>query len=103
MGDKVMHNGYEVWKLDEESCTKYRVSNQKGAVCGRCIRVCPWNKPKGWSHDVVRWIVKHFPFLNSSMVKMDDIWGYGKQDKSYRWWFDLEEVDGIIKIPEKSH
>lgn len=102
-GDKVMLRGYENWRFDAERCSKFRATNPHGSSCGRCIKVCPWNKPKGWSHDVVRYTVKHFPFLNSSIVKMDDIWGYGKQDKNYKWWFDLEEVDGAIKIPDKSH
>jgi hypothetical protein len=47
-------------------------------------------------------MVKHTPFLNKFVIKMDDIWGYGKQDKRYKWWFDLEEVDGVLKIPDKS-
>jgi len=100
-GDKVMHNGYEHWKFDAERCTKYRVINQGGSSCGRCIKVCPWNKPEGRIHDTVRWMVKYTPFLDRFLVKMDDIWGYGKQDKRYKWWFDLEEVEGVIKTPAK--
>jgi len=87
-GDKVIYNGYEVWKLDVARCTKYRVGNQKGSFCGSCIKVCPWNKPKGWTHDVVRWLVQHAPFLDSFIVKMDDVWGYGKQNKRDKWWFE---------------
>jgi ferredoxin len=102
-GDKVMINGYENWRFDADRCSKYRVGNQAGSSCGRCIKVCPWNKPEGWSHDLVRWMVKHAPFLDGLMVKMDDVWGYGKQDKRYKWWLDLEEVDGVIKIPDKSN
>jgi len=101
-GDKVMYNGYEVWKFDVDRCATYRVTNQNGAACGRCIRVCPWNKPKGWTHDVVRWMARRTPFLDKCLVKMDDVWGYKKQDTSYKWWFDLEEVDGIVQIPKKS-
>jgi reductive dehalogenase len=100
--DKVMHNGYEHWKFDADRCTLFRVINQAGCSCGRCIRVCPWNKPEGRIHDTVRWMVKHTPFLDKFIVKMDDIWGYGKQDKRYKWWFDLEDVNGVIKIPDKS-
>jgi reductive dehalogenase len=101
-GDKIMYNGYESWKLDTERCTKSRVINQNGSSCGRCIKVCPWNKPEERLHDTVRWMVKHTPFLDKFIIKMDDIWGYGKQDKRYKWWFDLEEVDGVLKIPDKS-
>ena len=101
-GDKVMHNGYEVWKLDTERCSLYRVTNQNGAACGRCIKVCPWNKPKGWTHEVARRMVKHTPFLDRFLIKMDDVWGYGKQDARYKWWFDLEDIDGELQIPRKS-
>jgi reductive dehalogenase len=100
--DKVMYNGYEVWRFDSDRCATYRVTNQQGAACGRCIKVCPWNKPKGWPHDLIRWMVQHAPFWDKFIIKMDDVWGYGKQDTRYKWWFDLEEVDGVIQIPRKS-
>jgi reductive dehalogenase len=98
---KVMYNGYEIWKFDPDRCTRYRVTNQNGASCGRCIRVCPWNKPKGWTHDAVRWMVKNTPFLNKAIIKMGDLLGYSKPIFQNKWWFDLEEKDGIIRIPTK--
>jgi reductive dehalogenase len=101
-GDKTMHNGYEIWKFDLKRCTTYRVTNQNGASCGRCIKVCPWNKPKGWTHSMVRWFIKSAPLLDKFFIKMDDVFGYGKQDLCYKWWFDLEEIDGVIQIPRKS-
>jgi reductive dehalogenase len=100
-GNKEMYNGYETWHFDAEKCSKFRITNPHGSACGRCIKVCPWNKPEGWTHDIARWMVKRAPFLDKFMVKMDDIWGYGKQDKRYKWWYDLEEVDGVIKTPQK--
>ncbi len=100
--DKVMYNGYEVWKFDVEHCTKYRITNQNGSACGRCIKVCPWNKPERWTHDLVRLIVKHTPSLDKLIIKMDDICGYGKQVKKDKWWFDLEDIDGKLQIPRKS-
>jgi ferredoxin len=100
-GGKVMHNGYETWHLDAEQCSKFRTTNPHGSACGRCIKVCPWNKPEGLTHDMVRWMVKHMPFTDKFLVKMDDTWGYGKQDNRYKWWFDMEDVDGELKVPEK--
>jgi len=100
MSDTIIHNGYEKWEFNAEQCSKFRVTNQKGAVCGRCIKVCPWNKPKGWAHDVVRWMVRHIPVMDRPIVKMDDIWGYGKQDIYDKWWFDLEYLDGVLSIPK---
>jgi len=43
-GDKVMFNGYEMWKPDVEACTRYRVTNPNGSACGRCMKMCPFNK-----------------------------------------------------------
>jgi ferredoxin len=100
-GDKVMLNGYENWRFDADRCSKYRVGNQGGSSCGRCIKVCPWNKPEGWTHDLVRWMVKQAPFLDGFLVKMDNVWGYGRRDMRYKWWLDLEEVDGVVKVPDK--
>ncbi len=100
-GSKIMYNGYETWHFDAELCSKFRTSNPHGSACGRCIKVCPWNKPEGWTHDIVRWLVKHIPFLDRAIVKMDDVWGYGKQEIKHKWWFDIEDVDGVLKIPDK--
>lgn len=94
--DKVMHNGYETWKLEVERCVKFRVANPNGAGCTSCIKVCPWNKPEGWSHDVVRWLIRHVPALDNLIIRMDSALGYGKQHRRSKWWFDLEEVDGTI-------
>jgi reductive dehalogenase len=101
-GNKVMYNGYEVWKFDFDRCATYRITNQNGAACGRCIKVCPWNKPDRWTHNTVRWLAQQAPFLAKFLVRMDDIWGYGKQDIRYKWWFDLEDVDSVLRIPGKS-
>src|SRR5208283_4754900 len=52
-GDKEMFNGYEKWPTDVQKCTRMRVGNQKGASCGTCIKVCPWNKPYAPFHRAV--------------------------------------------------
>lgn len=98
-GDKTIYNGYETWKLDVDRCSKFRVTNQKGSSCGSCIKVCPWNKPRGWIHDAVRCMVAKAPSLDGLIVKMDDLWGYGSLHLKYKWWFDLEEIDGVISKP----
>jgi reductive dehalogenase len=98
-GGKVMYNGYETWHFNAEQCAKYRVLNSHGSSCGRCIKVCPWNKPEGWTHDTVRWLVRHAPQLDKFIVKMDNAWGYGRANRRYKWWFDIEDVDGVLKVP----
>jgi hypothetical protein len=32
----------------------------------------------------------------------DDLLGYGKPEEKYKWWYDLEDVDGFLCIPPKS-
>ncbi|MCL0065343.1 reductive dehalogenase [Dehalococcoidia bacterium] len=101
-GDKVMHNGYEVWKLDVERCTKFRVTNQNGAGCGTCIKVCPWNKAKTWYHDVTVWMLERSSLARRAIIRLDDILGYGKQNERDKWWLDLEDTDGALRIPGRS-
>lgn len=43
-GPKILFNGYEIWKADVEKCAKYRITQQKGSACGRCMKTCPWNR-----------------------------------------------------------
>ncbi len=102
-GDKVMYNGYEHWHTDIEKCTAMRVGNQKGAGCGTCIKVCPANKPYTLFHRAVGWAVRNFSFARSIAVWADDLLGYGKPRYDKKWWFDLEDVDGILRIPEKKN
>ncbi|MCJ7605383.1 MAG: reductive dehalogenase [Dehalococcoidales bacterium] len=101
-GGKEMYNGYETWHFDSELCAKFRVTNPHGNACGRCIKVCPYNKPKGLTHDFVRWMIRNTPWMDRLIVKMDDVWGYGQPEKKFKWWFDLEDVDGSLVIPKKS-
>ncbi|MGB8213917.1 MAG: reductive dehalogenase [Anaerolineales bacterium] len=91
--DKVEHNGYMSWPLEMERCTKYRVCNQNGAGCGMCVKSCPWNKPQGWFHDLTRWTIRTIPFMDPWLVKLDTFFGYGRQDREWKWWFDFESGD----------
>lgn len=100
-GDKIMHNGYESWKLDEQRCTSFSLLNQKGTICNNCIRVCPWTKPYAWPHNFVRWAVEHSSLARRVTIKADNILGYGKAIEKEKWWFDLEEVDGFLRIPPR--
>lgn len=87
--DKILHNGYERWKFKHVQCTKMRVTNPRGAGCGSCVHSCPWNKPRGWTHDLARWTVEHAPVMNDLLIRMDDILGYGKMDPRYRWQLEF--------------
>jgi reductive dehalogenase len=95
-GDKVMYNGYERWPLDVRKCSSMRVGNQHGAGCGTCIKVCPWNKPDTLLHRVVNWGVRRIPAARCSVIKADDLFGYGRPKTDRKWWLDLENIDGRL-------
>ena len=101
-GDKVVYNGYEKWPNNVEKCTAMRVGNKHGASCGTCIKVCPWNKPFTPFHRFVMWSMRNIPLARRFGIWGDDLMGYGKPEEAYKWWYDLEEVDGELRIPPGS-
>ena len=100
-GDKVMFNGYEIWKPDVERCTRYRLTNVKGSACGRCMKTCPLNKVVDADGPLVTrvasWLGINAMFLKPLMVPvaawLDDALGNGKRNPVKKWWFDHEVVE----------
>jgi len=88
--EKTVHNGYETYPFNAERCTRFRLTNPRGSMCGRCIKVCPWNKPDGWTHGLVRWMIQLMPLMNGIFIKMDDVLGYSQVNHDGKWWFDVE-------------
>ena len=97
-GDKIIHNGYEKWQNDVEKCTSMRVGNKLGASCGSCIKACPWSKPYTLFHRSVNWTMRHIPLARRLGIWGDDLLGYGRPDPKRKWWLDLEECDGNLRI-----
>jgi reductive dehalogenase len=108
-GDKVMFNGYEIWKPDAERCARYRLTNQRGLACGRCMKTCPLNKVvtldgpvvtqvASWLGINARWLK---PVLIPIATRLDDWLGHGVRNPAKKWWLDLEIVDGICVEPRK--
>ena len=98
-GPKVMFNGYEIWKADVEKCTKYRVTNMKGSACGRCMKMCPWNREDIVEAEQWMWRAIQHPEQTKALADQDDFDGIGARNPVKRWWFDLEVVDGIAIHP----
>lgn len=48
LGNKIVFNGYEMWKPDVERCTLYRVTNPGGASCGRCMKLLVARVSRRW-------------------------------------------------------
>jgi len=104
---KVMFNGYEMWKIDAERCARYRLTNSRGAGCGRCMKTCPLNKvPTADApllHRVAVWLGVNAmwlkPLLVPVAVYLDDRLGYGKRNPAKKWWLDLEVIKGVSVKP----
>jgi reductive dehalogenase len=108
-GDKVMFNGYEMWKLDAERCARYRLTNQRGLACGRCMKTCPLNKVVTWdgpiATQVASWLGINARWLKPVLIpiatRLDDWLGHGVRNPKKKWWLDLEIVDGVCVTPRK--
>ncbi|MGH1466111.1 MAG: reductive dehalogenase [Cognatishimia sp.] len=88
-GPKLMFNGYEIWKSDSQKCTTYRITQKGGAMCGRCMKTCPWNM-EGLQHEKpLRWMAMNVPSMAGVLAKMDDLVGHGRINPNKRWWWDL--------------
>lgn len=99
-GDKVVFNGYEMWKPDAERCTRYRLTNPHGSACGRCMKTCPINKVVDTDGPllprIASWLGVNALFLKPLMVPIavwaDDVLGNGRRNLAKKWWFDHEIV-----------
>lgn len=89
-GPKLMYNGYEIWKSDAEKCARYRITNQGGAMCGRCMKTCPWNLEGLFSEAAFRWVAMKFPGLSRTIAGLDDKLGRGGINPVKKWWWDTE-------------
>ncbi len=89
-GPKLMYNGYEIWKSDAEKCARYRITNQGGAMCGRCMKTCPWNLEGLFSKSLFRWVAMRLPRLAPAIAWLDDRLGRGGINPVKKWWWDTE-------------
>ncbi|MBV1865942.1 MAG: reductive dehalogenase [Rhodobacteraceae bacterium] len=100
-GPKRMFNGYELWKPDSQKCTTYRITNEGGAMCGRCMKTCPWNLEGLFKEAPFRWAGMHFPGAAKWLTRLDDKVGNGRINPQKKWWWDLEMLDdGAYKAPQ---
>jgi ferredoxin len=98
-GPKVMFNGYEMWKPDVEKCGRYRLSNDKGSACGRCMKTCPYNREDLVESERLLWLSIDVPQSRKALIDYDDAAGGGERNLVKRWWFDLEIVGREVVKP----
>jgi reductive dehalogenase len=89
-GPKLMYNGYEIWKSDAEKCARYRLTNQGGGMCGRCMKTCPWNLEGLFADSVFRWAAMKLPWAARGLAELDDRLGRGAINPVKKWWWDIE-------------
>jgi reductive dehalogenase len=101
-GPKVMFNGYEIWKADVEKCTRYRMTNMAGSMCGRCMKTCPWNLAGLVREAPFRWAAMNLPAAAKWIARFDDWFNRGRINPIKKWWWDIAD-DGtgqVVKAKE---
>ena len=94
-GPKLMFNGYEIWKSDSQKCATYRITTPGGAMCGRCMKTCPWNLEGLFAERPFRWAAMHLPKAAPALAWLDDAVGNGGLNDVKKWWWDVElQADG---------
>jgi len=89
-GPKLMFNGYEIWKSDSQKCATYRITTEGGAMCGRCMKTCPWNLEGLLAERPFRWAAMHIPAAAPWLARLDDRVGNGGLNPVKKWWWDIE-------------
>ncbi|HWL19921.1 MAG TPA: 2Fe-2S iron-sulfur cluster-binding protein [Bradyrhizobium sp.] len=97
-GKKVMFNGYEIWKADTAKCTQYRTTNLGGAMCGRCMKTCPWNLEGLVMERPFRWAAMNVPWAAKWIARLDDKLKRGTINPAKKWWWDVakDETGRIV-------
>lgn len=100
-GDKIMFNGYELWKPDAEKCARYRITNSAGSMCGRCMKTCPFNIEGVLAERPFLWAAMNLPFTREWIADLDDKVGNGSINPIKKWWWDLDTDEEGNVVPAK--
>ncbi|MDP5360187.1 MAG: ferredoxin reductase, partial [Paracoccaceae bacterium] len=79
-------------------CRIDRVSQKNGAMCGRCMKTCPWNLEGLFAEAPFRKLAMTVPQAAKALAALDDKLGKGSINPVKKWWWDLEmEDDGAYR------
>jgi len=96
-GGKSVYNGYETWVTDFASCTQFRIGNKAGSSCGRCIKVCPWNRANTWYHRLAIRACEKSGIAQRVLIAIDEMLKSNlKAELEDRWW----RVEDFASVPE---
>lgn len=79
------YSGVLKWYIQPEKCFKFWSTNRM--TCSNCIRTCPFSKPVGRIHDMVRFSIRTMPVFNRFIVRADDLLGYGRSMQKRDYWY----------------
>jgi reductive dehalogenase len=86
-GDKIIQNGVEKWKLDEETCFDYW--RKVGTDCAICMSVCPYGRPGTLLHNIVRWILARSVLAQIIFPSIDNLlYGQKWRPRKVSAWLD---------------
>ena len=74
------------WPINAETCLAFWAKN--GTDCANCIRSCPFKKPAGRLHDMVRWGISNAAWLNTLFLWGDELFGYGRKTNQDSFWVE---------------
>ena len=101
-GPKTLYNGYYTWKLNSKACSDFDVLNKEGCVCGRCTKVCPWNRPDLGPADFAQWdgSLEWLHKTVDDQAERNRANGFvDPRERTDKWWFRLEDRDGEVVTP----
>jgi ferredoxin len=96
MGDQEIYNGYQTWKLNTKRCASFNFTNQKGTMCNRCVKSCPWSQPATWPHNLVRSLVTRSRLGRRIAIRGARWMDLGQARLNQKWWFDIKYKDDIL-------
>ena len=82
--DEIFNNpGYKKWYVKADKCLIYWMARRKKWTTrdGRCIAVCPWNKPQNSYHNLLRMLAIHSPSAFKKLLAKADKIVYKRQAK----------------------
>ena len=96
-GDKEIHNGVERYRINVDSCYKFRLAGRgEWSNCTICVSSCCYNKPNTWWHTAAMWSVKTTPRLLRVLIIKPLLWIddllWGKRPWRHMKWLDYDNA-----------
>jgi ferredoxin len=106
MGDKVVHNGVEKYKINWETCYRLRPHVMEyWDICLTCVAVCPYTKPDTWWRNLAVQSIKRTPIpLRTLVIRplklLDDVfWGKVPRKRVKFMSYD----SGVLETPKSGN